>query len=375
MPPRHPELLLAAALLGLAAAIASIGAAAAQPLGETVSAAAAGERFGILGWEARTAFNRWLAIAAETLGMDGAAADGEAVERYFATGSNRFENGAERAIERGIARTASRRGLDRPLPLFKSQRIVWPPVDIELSRSPRILVVSPRGEIDFAGGRLLDPDLPIERYGEIEAAVERGGDWSAWVGGIGGIALYPAIVLPRADAAATIRIAAHEWIHHYLAFYPLGIRYGRSADLRTLNETIADIAGDELGSDVAAELGLAPAGDGRDASPALDEAYAMLRRLRLDVDAMLAGGEVERAEALMESTRLDLWELGYRARRINQAFFAFRGSYADAPGSTDPIGEELLELRARSADLAAFMAIVRGFTGRGDLAGALAATD
>lgn len=375
MPPRHPGLLLAAALLGLAAAIASIGAAAAQPLGATVAAATDGERWGIVGWEVETVFNRWLEAAAGALGMDGGPSGGEAVERYFSTGSQRFENAAERAIERALARTASERGLDRPLPLFSRQRIVWPPVDIEFSRSPRVLAISPRDEIKFAGAQLLDPDLPTGRYGEIEAEIERGGDWSAWIGGVGGIALYPALVRPSGGAAATIRIAAHEWIHHYLAFYPLGIRYGRGPDLRTLNETTADIAGDELGDAATARLGLAPAVDREDAPPALDEAYEMLRRLRLEVDALLAGGGIERAEALMESARLELRELGYRARRINQAFFAFRGGYADAPGSTDPIGEELLELRARSADLASFMAIVRRFTGRGDLAAALAAMD
>ena len=53
------------------------------------------------------------------------------------------------------------------------------------------------------------------------------------------------LILPR-FVAATVGTAAHEWVHHYLAFYPLGASYFRSQDLRTLNETVADVVGDEV---------------------------------------------------------------------------------------------------------------------------------
>ena len=36
---------------------------------------------------------------------------------------------------------------------------------------------------------------------------------------------------------------------------------------------------------------------------------------------------------------------GYGIRKINQAYFAFRGNYADSPASVSPIGSELTEFR------------------------------
>ena len=39
---------------------------------------------------------------------------------------------------------------------------------------------------------------------------------------------------------------AHEWTHNYLFFRPLGFNYYASNDLRTINETVADLVGNEL---------------------------------------------------------------------------------------------------------------------------------
>ena len=366
----RPRLALLAAGAGLCLALAAIGAAAAQSLGPLVAAATAGDRFGILEWQLETGPNRLLAVAAELLGIGpepDSAADIAAIRGYWADPSEAGENPAERAIERRLSRAISEAGLDSPLPLFGRQRIIWPPVDIELSAAPRILAVSPRGRIDYVFGRLLDPSLPRGRFAEIEAEIEAGGEWSAWIGGVGGVAFYPALVLPRSDPRATFQLAAHEWIHHYLAFHPLGLRYGASEELRTLNETVADIAGDELGAAAAGADFPERAANGAD----LDALYAQLRQLRLDAEALLADGEIEAAEALMERSRLDLAERGWEYRRINQAFFAFRGGYADRPDAVSPIGAELAALRRASPDLAAFMAVVRGFTGRDDLLVAL----
>ena len=370
MHPIRPRLALLAACAGLCLALAAIGAAAAQALGPLVARATGGERFSIIEWELETGFNRLLAVAAETLGIGprpGPAADVAAIRGYWSDPSEASENPAERAIERRISRAVSEAGLDTPLPLFGGQRIVWPPVDIEISAAPRILAVSPRGRIDYVFGRLLDPSLPRGRFAEIEAEIEAGGEWSAWIGGVGGVAFYPALVLPRSDPRATFQLAAHEWIHHYLAFHPLGLRYGAGEELRTLNETVADIAGDELGAAAAGADFPERAAAGGDRG----ELYGRLRQLRLDAEALLADGGIEEAEALMERVRLELAELGWEYRRINQAFFAFRGGYADRPDAVSPIGAELAALREASSDLAAFIAVARGLTSRADLLAAL----
>ena len=171
------------------------------------------------------------------------------------------------------------------------------------------------------------------------------------------MATYPALIIPRADWYDALRLAAHEWMHHYLIFHPLGRAYFDSDELRTINETVADIAGDELGAlaaGVAPELRTAAELRGPPSAAA-----ATLRDLRLEVDALLAEGRVAAAEARMEAGRGELAALGASYRRINQAFFAFRGGYADRPGAVSPYGPLLQNLRARSASLVEFVAAVR----------------
>jgi hypothetical protein len=80
-----------------------------------------------------------------------------------------------------------------------------------------------------------------------------------------------------------------------------------------------------------------------------------MQRVRHRVDTLLAQGKIEEAEAYMETERLKLVEKGYNLRRLNQAYFAFHGSYALSPGSVDPIGPQMRQLRAASASLKDFL--------------------
>ncbi|MBN2499961.1 MAG: hypothetical protein JXB38_04280, partial [Anaerolineales bacterium] len=83
-----------------------------------------------------------------------------------------------------------------------------------------------------------------------------------------------------------------------------------------------------------------------------------MRETRVTADALLAEGKIEEAEAYMEARRVYLWENGYRIRKLNQAYFAFHGAYADQPGGAagdDPVGAAVRELRAGSAGLADFI--------------------
>jgi hypothetical protein len=60
----------------------------------------------------------------------------------------------------------------------------------------------------------------------------------------------------------------------------------------------------------------------------------------------------------MESRRQVFWDNGYRLRKLNQAYFAFYGSYADEPGGAagvDPAGEAVRTLRSRSPSLTEFV--------------------
>ena len=67
----------------------------------------------------------------------------------------------------------------------------------------------------------------------------------------------------------------------------------------------------------------------------------------------------------MEETRLVFLENGYLLRKINQAYFAFFGAYADSPGGAageDPVGPAVRALREQSDSLADFVNTISWMT-------------
>jgi len=57
------------------------------------------------------------------------------------------------------------------------------------------------------------------------------------------------------------------------------------------------------------------------------------------------------------------WRLrlaGYNIRKLNQAYFAFRGTYASNPASVSPINEQMQEMRRLSPSLRAFITTISG---------------
>jgi hypothetical protein len=285
-----------------------------------------------------------------------------------------IENEVELILEGRLTRVIKQAGLTRDF----GARVVWPPVNIEFQNPPSVLVKSPRSEIRKQSETLLQADLPIERVQRIEADAERDDATSALVVEIGGIATYPAIIPEDADYGFIMQDIAHEWTHHYLYFTPLGRRYFSSGKLTTLNETVANMVGRELGDMLVAEYPLRPApavatSGGRLASapPQIDFTKEM-RGLRVKVEALLKDGKIAEAEQAMEDERRFLAANGYYIRRLNQAYFAFHGSYADSAGSIDPIGPKLDTLRKRSASLRDFVERARALTSEADLDGVLA---
>ena len=81
--------------------------------------------------------------------------------------------------------------------------------------------------------------------------------------------------------------------------------------------------------------------------------------------------KVEQAEKFMEEKRQYLATKGYYIRKLNQAYFAYYGTYADSPTSISPIGAELKKLRSQSASLKDFLETVAAMTSRQDLAGSV----
>ncbi len=67
----------------------------------------------------------------------------------------------------------------------------------------------------------------------------------------------------------------------------------------------------------------------------------------------------DEAEEYMETRRQVFWDHGHRdIRRINQAYFAFYGAYADSPrgeAGEDPIGEAVRAVWDQTQDPAEFL--------------------
>ena len=281
-----------------------------------------------------------------------------------------IENSVERIVEGKLTDAIKEAGLTRHV----GADIVWPPVAIEFEDPPSVLIESPRDVIRKDSERLLQDGLPIERVQQLEAEAERDGETSALVVRIGAIATYPAIIPFTAGYRDALDRSAHEWMHHYLSFAPLGRGYGDSAESTTLNETVANMFGREMACRmVQCEVNVraAPGAAAPDGAQTAFDFTAEMRGLRREVEALLAQGMIDDAEALMEGRRRVFLDNGYYIRRINQAYFAFHGSYADSAGSIDPIGPKFAQLRERSASLEAFIESAREFTSAADLDKAL----
>ncbi len=274
-----------------------------------------------------------------------------------------YENDVERIIGRWITEATEGVGLKHSLPLFNGVTFTWPPVAFELTSPPRLLVRSDRDEIKRAGDTLLKNDLNLAEIEKIEAQADDD-DTVSIVVSIGGLAAYPAIVRDDRSFAALLETASHEWVHHYLAFYPLGLRFGKGSDGTTLNETTAELAGREIAKLISAAhpLELPPGEDGRIAAgpaPTVDF-NAEMRKLRIEVDDLLAAGKVEEAESLMEERRRYLVANGIQLRKLNQAYFAFYGSYAGSSQSgSDPIGPQVNRVWELTGDVGTFLRLMR----------------
>lgn len=284
----------------------------------------------------------------------------------------------EATIEGRITAVAMADGLTRDL--GPVGRVVWPPVDLEFTLPPRTLVMSRRDRIELLKTTLLKPGLPIEKIDAIERDKLLRENVSALAFPLSGLGAYPTINEYPTDYHDAVSLGAHEWTHNFLAFRPLGLRYYKSNDLRTMNEVVANTVGDEVADAVVSRWPLGappptpalPQKSGR-AANTFDIGTA-LRQLRGEVDALLASGKVDQAEELMEQRRLEFASHGYFFRKINQAYFAFTNLYAGRtgnPGNTNPIGTKMDSLREKSGSLAAFVRIAGGFKSIADLDRAL----
>lgn len=261
---------------------------------------------------------------------------------------------------------------------------VWPPVQMRMTPLPQILIVSPRDEIRQKYNMPLIAELTLPEMEGLEEAVYDDLDLSALVVPIGGLGFYPAMIVETSSVNFLADVVAHEWAHHWLTLHPAGIRYAASPAMRTLNETTASIVGEEVGARVIARFypEFVPPPEPVDAGEEAGETdttpvfdfQAEMAATRVRVDELLAEGKIDEAEVYMEARRRFFAENGYLIRKLNQAYFAFYGAYADTPGATgsDPVGPAVLALREQSPSLRAFMTQIAGVSTFEELEGLLA---
>ena len=241
-----------------------------------------------------------------------------------------------------------------------------PPVLFHITPLPYNLVISPRDQIQQDATISLVPDLSVDLQITLENRVDSGLKVSSLVVPVGGLGSYPTMVMRTTALDWLSDTIAHEWTHNWLTLRPLGLNYETSPELRTMNETTASIAGHEISMLVLKRY-----------YPELAAGYAIqavslpLRPARADfnfntemhitrvhVDDLLAQGEITEAETYMEQRRQFFWQNGYAIRKLNQAYFAFYGAYADTPGGPageDPVGPAVRTLRGQSATLTDFL--------------------
>jgi hypothetical protein len=238
------------------------------------------------------------------------------------------------------------------------------------TQPPYALIVSPRDRIEQIADINISPDLTVDKLTALEDEVDQALDVSSLTVGIGGIGLYPTMVMETSSLNWLTEVVAHEWIHNYLTLRPLGINYYTTPELRIINETTASLAGKEIGLAVLQRYypeavppppPVATNEEETPPAPTTPPAFdfrAEMHQTRVMVDQLLSEGKITAAETYMEERRRVFVEQGYGIRKLNQAYFAFYGAYADQPGGAageDPVSAAVRALRAQSTTLADFI--------------------
>ena len=354
-------------------------------------------RFSLLRWESRTVLhglNQWLFGRHEKIdnGVQIVTEYFTAVEQMKNPESNgnqvssgaelkslherkvALEDAVEEILARQIKETLNEQGIFNPMNIRLG--VTFPPPNFKLEKPPHLLVVSPRDRIESMREIVLRQYLSVEEMEATETEVDKLGVSSLVIelGGLG--ATYPTFVTNDANLRFTLDTATEEWVHQYLGFRPLGFRYlldligvSRNYEIATMNETVASMVSNEIGAMVYQKYYSGyENGSSRNQTGKSDFDFNReMREIRRAVDRYLAQGEIEQAEEFMEQKRQYLASKGYYIRKLNQAYFAFHGTYADRPTSIDPIGVELRQLRSQSASLKDFLNTVARMTSRQEL--------
>lgn len=315
-----------------------------------------------------------LSSAKSTLDQAVAANDSNAIQseetlvQSLTAQRNEIRDKVEERLEAEISKQVIK------LDLHQSGKFIWPPIDFRFEEPPSVIVTSPRHTIRLGEIRLVVPHIPEDEKQRIEREIVENANLSAAVLRTGGLATYPNIIPYNLKLLPMLEVAAHEWLHAYLLFQPLGRAYWQNSDMTSLNETLADIAGDEIGRLTYAEItgediqtsipppSVAAEQQQQQAEKEGDEVdeemsgadqfdfRQFMYETRIRADELLQQGQIDAAEEYMETRRVELLQEGYYIRKINQAYFAFHGLYAAGVASTSPLANQIWQLRQIAGD-------------------------
>lgn len=275
-----------------------------------------------------------------------------------------IEGATKHYLREAVGDVLQAEGFVLDLPLIEP--FVFPPLAFTLEQLPWALVVSPRDRIELMEVIQIRPDITEAEMERLEESLRHKG-LSATTEPLGGLSTYPTLVKSDADLRFTLATIGHEWVHHYLFFKPLGQRHGRSGEMTTINETAANIVGSEIAALILGETPplLRPqqteqVSVGDPASEVTFDVNGFLRETRLTAERMLEEGRLDEAESYMEQRRIEIAGHGVYIRNLNQAYFAFYGSYADRPGAVSPIFAQLVAVRQAEPSIGAFLRRIAG---------------
>ncbi len=363
--------------------------------------AVASFRFNLLAWEAGNAFDKWYHELVALLPWNSPPSREENIalaEEFFQLGQEERQLEADLLIVPDLSPEAGdiRHRLDRirqrhseiraTVERFLEREIsdilvgegfssrigaILPPVDTVFGHSPGLLVTSPRDRIFRQDNILLRHGIRPDDRARLEEVTLREHNLSSIVVDTGGIGSFPSVVSSGSSLHHALTVVAHEWLHNWFFFQPLGQHFWDNPEMTTLNETAATLGGWEIGDRAYEALtGIAtdrtPSPTPRQRDPDAFDFNAEMRETRLTAEELLAQGRIEEAETYMEQRRLELLDRGYRIRKINQAYFAFYGSYATSAASVSPIEGQLRQLRQQSDSLEDFLKTVARFATYGE---------
>jgi hypothetical protein len=275
----------------------------------------------------------------------------EVVLNYF-NGQEEDTRLVERIISKQIEEVLAEEGF-----------ILLPKVNFKIVSLPSYLVISPREEIRRKKELHIVAGLDDTKKGEIESAVDALGV-SSIITEIAGTPTFPIVVSNNSSLRQTIELVTHEWVHQHLFFRPVGFRYAmhflgfKNDAIATVNEAAAVIMEKEIGDIVYNRHYLIPPLNGHAEIPAASDALRFnfadtMRRIRQEIESPLLLGNIEEAEKYMEEQRQYINSYGYNIRKLNQAYFAFHGTYPSI--SVNPLTQKVHEIRQNNDSLKDFL--------------------